>query len=272
MGKQINLWLSAFFIFVILSTGLISAQPFAEQTSNNLQIQFSKFSVLTQNEDHTFFFHTINETEVLTNETLGCDFDLYHNGLLNLYNTNDIDFTPPNEWSVKVLGGNFSELGEYSYIISCNSSSQAGFTSVGFDVTHSGLRLGEGQGTLYIILFSILIFFFVMNIFLIRELPRFNERDEEGKILSVSYLKYLRPVGWMLEWALFMAIMFIAGNLAFAYMTEQLFANFLITIFWISLAVTPIIITVWIIWIYSRLVDDRQIDEMIKRGIFPQRV
>jgi len=107
-------------------------------------------------------------------------------------------------------------------------------------------------------------------LFGISHLPSRNQQDEEGRILSVTYLKYFRPVLWFLEWMLFIAMLYLSSNLAFAYLNEELFANILFTLFKVSLGVTPIIVIVWIIMIYVQMFHDRQFQQMLNRGIFPQ--
>jgi len=139
-----------------------------------------------------------------------------------------------------------------------------------FEVTYNGNELKQPQSTMYISLFLFLIFIFIITILGIKQLPSSNEKDEEGKILSVSYLKYLRPIGWFFLWMLFIAMLFLSSNIAFAFLGEQLFANILFVLFRICFGLTPLIVVVWIIWIYRQMFHDKQMQKMLNRGIFPQ--
>jgi len=149
------------------------------------------------------------------------------------------------------------------------STVDTGF-AVYFDITYGGDSVSSSQATLYFILIMVLIFVFVITILGIKQLPSSNERDEEGKILSISYLKYLKPIGWFFLWMLFIAILFLSSNIAFAFLSGQLFAKTLHTLFRIFFGVTPLIVVVWIIWIYRQMFHDKQMQNMLNRGIFPQ--
>ena len=139
-----------------------------------------------------------------------------------------------------------------------------------FEVTSTGTELTTPKAIIYSVLFLILIFLFVITIFGISALPQSNIKDEEGKIISINNLKYLRAVLWMFEWMLLIAIFFISSNLAFAYLGKELFANILFTLFNICLALTPVIVILWFIWIFVRIFQDKKMKGLIERGIFPQ--
>ena len=139
-----------------------------------------------------------------------------------------------------------------------------------FDVTYFGQSITTSQSIVYFIMFIILFFVFLMNMFFINKLPGSNAKDEEGRILSINYLKYLRFTLWFVEWMLFIGITYLASNLAFAYLGEQLFARAIYAIFQISFALTPVILIVWICWIFAKMFHDKQFHRMLNRGIFPQ--
>lgn len=140
-----------------------------------------------------------------------------------------------------------------------------------FTVTHLGKELSSASATMYLGFLALLVLVFFLNFFGMGFLPDGNTRDEEGRILSISYLKYFRNVLWMTGYFLFIAIMFVASNLAFAFMEEEFFANILFTIFKVSFGIAPVVVTVWLIWIFVSMFHDRQFQQMLNRGIFPGR-
>lgn len=144
-----------------------------------------------------------------------------------------------------------------------------GFSST-FTINYGGEEISSGQGLLYGSLFLVIIFFFAITLFGINQLPDRNQQDEEGKIISITYLKYLRPIGWMFEYILVVAILYLASNLAFVYLNEQLFASILFVLFRISFAMAPIIVIVWIAWIFVQMFHDRHMQNLLNRGFFPQ--
>jgi len=133
-----------------------------------------------------------------------------------------------------------------------------------------GKELSEAKAIMYIGFLALLVLIFFLNFIGMGFLPKRNQRDEEGKILSISYLKYFRDVLWMSGYFLFIAITFIASNLAFAFLEEQLVANMLLTIFKISLGAAPIVVTIWLVWIFVSMFHDKQFQNLLNRGMFPQ--
>lgn len=164
---------------------------------------------------------------------------------------------------------NTSYLGEYSYKVCGDKGGSFVCEDIGFEITYSGLKITEGKAMLYIGFFVLLILLFIINFIGMGYLPKRNVRDEEGKIMSISYLKYFRDVLWITGWMLLIAIFYLASNIAFAFMEEQMFAKTLFMIFQIAFALTPVIIIIWLIWIFASMFHDIQFQKMLNRGIFP---
>jgi len=172
------------------------------------------------------------------------------------------------EWRYKFC--NTSTLGRYDVKGMGDVSGVDSSFAIYFDITYKGYVVSSSQATLYAILLLVFIFIFIITILGINQLPSSNTQDEEGKILSISYLKYLRPVGWFFLWMLFIAILFLSSNIAFAFLTGQLFAQTLFTLFKVCFGLTPVIVVVWIIWIYRQMFHDKQMQKMLNRGMFPE--
>jgi len=162
-------------------------------------------------------------------------------------------------------------LGVYQYTTCGDLNGIQTCNSVDFTITKEGYPLSTAQATIYAVFFFVLIFFFIITIFGINMLPSSNTTDEEGKIMSISYLKYFRSVLWFFEWMFLLAIMFLASNLGYAYLGEELFASVFFNIFRIMFAVTPAVVLVWIGWILVRAYQDRQFQNILNRGLFPRQ-
>lgn len=161
-------------------------------------------------------------------------------------------------------------LGIYTvYGYSTNTTQNESFIG-DFEITYSGLNFKEGQATFYTVLFFVLIFFFIIILLAINQLPKSNEQDEKGRILSITYLKYLRPVGWMLEYMLIVAILYLASNLAFTYLNEQLFAKILFTLYQVTFMFAPLVVILWLVWIFVKMYHDKEMQKLLNRGFFPQ--
>ena len=73
---------------------------------------------------------------------------------------------------------------------------------------------------------------------------------------------------WFVAWMFIVGILYISSNLAFAYLEDTLFANFLFVIFRITFGLTLPLIVVWFIWIFARIIDDKNIRRLWERGMF----
>jgi hypothetical protein len=131
---------------LLLAFPLVSAKNPIQISSvgAGLEIQFPAEDYLEANITHDFNFHIFNSSTGLavnsTAITVTCFFHLYNetgNHLLKL-----IDTVPSNtfDYEFEVGGGNWTFLGEYSYIVQCNTSTQGGFAAVPITITSSGLE------------------------------------------------------------------------------------------------------------------------------------
>ena len=270
--------LAAIFCMVLLSHAqLVSAvqTQIFNFFDNGFVIIGNDGYTIEKNQDHTFNFFVHNKSNgiSLSNETINCTFYLA-NSSGEVILTIPATYESEGYWSALVKGGNLSEVGSYFYGIMCiNSEASIGGTFAGtLYSTYHGDEINSGKGLLYLALFIVLVLFFILIMYGITKLPSSNARDEEGRILSINYLKYLRPVLMFTEWMILIAILYLSSNLAFAYLTEELFAQVLFTLFKICLAITPIIVVLWIVWIFVKIAEDKKLNEMIRRGIFPERL
>ena len=139
-----------------------------------------------------------------------------------------------------------------------------------YEINPSGVELTEAKSILIIGSLAILILFMGLIFFGIGMLPERNTKDEEGKILSISYLKYLRSTLWFVEWILLIAILFISSNVASAYLGITLISGILFKLFYICFALTPLVVIVCMIWIIVSMFHDKQFQRLLNRGFFPQ--
>lgn len=165
---------------------------------------------------------------------------------------------------------NTNQTGEYVYTICGDLNGNNACDDASFTSTPNGNILQTSGSIVYISLFIILISLFVAIIFGINLLPDSNAKAMTGEILSISYLKYLRPVLWFVEWMLLITILYISSNLSFAFLGEQLFAQTLFVLFRICFWMTLIVIPIWIIYFYNMIGTDKELQRMMERGFYPE--
>jgi len=172
-------------------------------------------------------------------------------------------------FNFSIAGGNYSEYGSYCHKIECTDGNSIVSGDECYDINYFGKELTSSQSTIYIGLLGILIFTLFAIFFGMSHLPASNERDEQGRLLSISYLKYFRLVLWLFAYFLFVGIVYLASNIAFAFLAEQLFAKVLFAIFAILMAISPVIIIVLMISFFVKFFHDKEFQKMLNRGIFP---
>lgn len=273
MGRKIIL-LIGILILIILPL-ISSAPPFIQEQTN---IDFDDGYILTTSQIYyiqvdkpyqfNFFVYNKSDGTLQDNSSINCTFYLA-NSSGDVLIFSDVPYFADGHWGIDILAGNFSYIGVYAYGLKCEDGFGGAMTGI-WETTYTGKELETSTAILYLSLFVILIGFMLILFFIINKLPDSNERDEEGKILSISYLKYLRTTLWFVEWMLVVTIMYLASNLAFAFAGEELFAKILFALFSISFGITPVIVIVWLIWMFVSFFHDREFQNMLNKGIFPQ--
>lgn len=183
------------------------------------------------------------------------------------------------EYSMNKLGFDYNysfndtqTLGQYLVYGHCDESGTNTYWVYDFEVTYTGDSLDTSKSIMYAVLLALLVFFFILIIYFTGNLPESKTRNEEGNILSISSLKYLGATLIFVDWLILTSIFYISSSLAFAYLGETLFANILFTIFQICFGLTLPMVVVWFIWIIANIVQDKKINKLITKGIYPNQL
>jgi len=260
-------------VLALLVLPIISAPPPFVGETTTLDIRVPRNEIFKQNQDYTLHIHVWNASEQLFNDTTSCNAHAYNISGSHIMEEHDLDFDGNlQEWKATVNSNNFSTLGFISLIAYCNTSTQSGFLDLTAEVTGTGIEFTDARATAYLTLILVLIFTIIMTLTGIHFLPKANTPNPEGKIISISYLKYLRGVLWLLSYSLLMALFFVSSNIAYAYLGASLFADLLFALFTITLSLSPVIVVVWFISFLAMFFQDKSIQKLFKRGFFPGSV
>jgi len=230
-------------MFAVLLIGTISAQPHKQSTDYDLIISSNNATLCNMS-----YVKIPDNTKIIYNYVLTKDGQTF---------------------SATVTSGNFTNIGETCMGITCTDGSQYEVGSVCTEVNYFGQELSSSQSTLYVALLGILILIFIATFIGMGHLPKANERDEQGRIFQINYLKYLRLVLWLFAYFLFIAIIFLSSNIAFAFLSEQMFGKLLFSIFGILLAVSPVVVILILISFFVGFYHDKEFQKLLNRGIFP---
>jgi len=253
--KYSLLVVSVLFLFLIMS--FVSAVPPFEEnvgTIEGLQIFEQKIDYLPLNENFEMHIHISNISNgfPIQNTDIDCMLHLYNTSgkhtlqilLENNLNTFDKE--------LEILGGNFSDIGQQSFIIWCNNSNLGGTVRGSFWVTEGGVEITDGRSKLTIGLLFILVLFFFMSLFFM-----FNMDDYKGKF-ALYWVSHL----------LFILINFIAWQVG----VEGVLGSMALTgvfriIFWVStIAVFPMILLsmAWIFYIHA---FNEHVENLLDKGM-----
>ncbi len=130
--------LLSLFLFILSFNFISSAQIQTIQTEIGLDVEYPQIFYVEQGENTIFRTAPINTSNgvELGNPDASCNFRLVDSKGIILVSQNMLNDS--SSFYTNVSGGNFSDLGFYSYGIYCNTSETGGFSSVSFEVTPSG--------------------------------------------------------------------------------------------------------------------------------------
>ena len=136
-----------------------------------------------------------------------------------------------------------------------------------YEITSTGLALTTQMSILYIGLLAVLVFIFILMVLLISVLPSDNNRGEEGEIISINNLKFLRPVIWISIYGIIAAIMFITSNIALAYISSGMIGSFLFMIYKVMMWLAIPLLVIYVVYIIAKIFQDKEVKNLIERGV-----
>ena len=206
-----------FFIFLILP--FVSAAPpvfSVEENTNGYQIFQPEIQFVPQYADFKLHIHVSNISNGLpipsTDLTVDCFVHLYGpDGNHTMESAPMGRDSNGQDWDIFIDGGNFSDLGEHSFIIWCNSTLFGGESKGGFEVTPAGFQsaLDSSNFKLFIILMIVSISLFILAYF-----------------LESEWLVFLSGIIWILTGMY--GMIYGIGNLSNLY-TQAISVVFLVT-------------------------------------------
>mgnify|MGYP006285636707 CR=1 FL=1 len=250
-----NYWLMVCMVFLFAILPLSSAQPtFTDiQTTNGYQIEPTAHAYIKTGDDYTFSVGVFNKTNgVPITSGISCHSNLYdqdgsHKSLVSSSTVVRIF-----DYEMAFDGGNFTNRGEYTIKIGCNSTDYGGGTEFSFYVNDYGQGLKEGEGWMFYGGSLLLFLLFLMSLVGI-----FKVDDYKGKF----------ALYWVTH-VLFIALTFSIWqfNEGYTLAFTGLSGVFKIMFYVSTIAVFPMVLLslAWIFYIHT-MNDD--IKKMMNRGM-----
>lgn len=215
--------------------------------------------------------HQVNTTlrfSITSNNATGCNLTTINSpgGMITINQAANKSYQT---FNFTIESTNYSNFGPYCHNLECSDGYTITSGEKCYEINYFGKELTSSQSTLYIGLLGILIFTLFISFMGIRQLPDDNAKDEYGRIMSINYLKHFRLVLWLVCYFLFIGIIFLSSNIAFAFLSEQLFANVLFTIYQVLFALAPVVVIVLMISFFVKFFHDKEFQRLLNRGFFP---
>jgi hypothetical protein len=107
--------------------------------------------------------------------------------------------------------------GDINAVYQCTDSG-----TLWFDVTYSGSQLSVSNAIVYVILLISALIIFLLCLYGAMNIPWSNPRDNDGRVISINELKYLKIFLWALCYLFFMTLNYILMALSKNFMSFDL--------------------------------------------------
>lgn len=163
---------------------------------------------------------------------------------------------------------NTSFLGTYTWDMFCCTQNECGESHGEYKITKTGVELTQDKALIYLGMLVIIIFFLYVSAKGITLIPKGNNKDDDGYFIGVNNLKYLKPVLYVICWILIVVIAFMSSNIAFLFLEDTMIGSFFFKLYQMMFYLTLPMITIWFIYIFVMIFKDRELKNMLERGVF----
>lgn len=169
-------------VLFLLCLNFVSSQPFITgEFLKGLTIESPVQEYIKQGEDHDFYFHVFNTSNgkyISDPAEADCFFHLYNESGKHIVEMKLPTYSSlfGSEWKADIKGDNFSHIGEYNFIVQCNTSYAGGFSEVTFRVSNSGRGLNISDSIIQLgfmfLLFGISASFLFLTLYIQEPAPK----------------------------------------------------------------------------------------------------
>ena len=135
------------------------------------------------------------------------------------------------------------------------------------DVTVSGTKLSTSGGIIYLIVLGILLFLFCLSLGGAIFIPYTNKSNEEGRIIDVNNLKYVKILLWVSAYLLLIGISFVSWGLTLNFLFLTGLSGYFKMIFWTLLAGLLPLFIVTLLTFITNFITDKKIHKALVRGL-----
>lgn len=190
-------------LFALVVIGASAQPPFQEFSgTTGYEIEYPFVEYIAQDSGFDFHFHIFNQSNgvPIDNTSTTCIFHLYNSTGNHIHTGRDATLSNDYDFAFDIDGANFSDVGIYSYMVQCNSTTEmlGGFASAYFYVTPEGVAVEEYNNTSFYIITLIYIFLTILCL-----VPMFFVQDYLKVILGLGasflVMTLTRLAAWFVE-------------------------------------------------------------------------
>jgi hypothetical protein len=259
--------ITALALILFLIPFVYSAQPqvLVPQASQGISIEHPISEVIPANVTHKFHFHLFNSTDGKpfpnTTSSIVCVFHLYNPDGSHIVKVNQVLSDDTWDWEQIVLAGNFSKVGQYSYVFQCNNTLIGGFYGNVFLVTKNGYDSTTAESLSYVLMTLIILSIFLMVLFFQLRMP-YKGKNKES---PVSHWKYLKVGLTLITYPLFLWLINILVNVSDNFQELSVYYGFFSFAFKGLIALSLPLIIIIIVWYVANIIHDQKVFDQVKR-------
>lgn len=266
--KKIYILLIIVFLFTFQLVSAITIQQLPVTQSNGIVIESPIFDHLKIETNHTFFWNVYNLSNgiLLSNISVDCSFKIFHNDNIIFQNLDVYG-------SIIVNDTYFSEIGDYSRLIQCNSSNYGDFSELSFRVGYNNFEATIQDALIYSLLILILISFFIVTLIFAYSIDgenQFTLGPSGERLIEINAGKFVKLFLYLLAHLFFWMVSWASWKIADTF-ELSLTLSFILRIIFIvdSILWFPIIIMVTAIGLMKLFADNEAL-KLAKRGLMPR--
>jgi len=158
-------------------------------------------------------------------------------------------------------------IGIYGGDMVFNNSVDYGRASFELEITASGSKLGTAESIIYILFIVVLMFMFCFFMYASIMIPFRNPRGDDGKIININDMRYLKVGSMVFSYLILMALFGIMRQITANYLFLSQAHKTFQWLYWFMLSFTFPIIVVSIILMLVMFVENKKIKNALERGV-----
>lgn len=243
-----------FLITILFYITIVSAQPPVQfgKDVDGFTLRTNLLEVHGLDQNFTILAHVFNTSNgVPINSGISCYLHLSSSNGVQQADLQTNSPTGDFDYVFNVNNANFTENGEYAYVVQCNSSSQGGFIGNTFDVTPNGELPTTAKSIFYISLLALLVIFLLMIFW-----AHMQDQSELAKFWWFSFM-------WIPMWA----ILFIGWNMARDFLTSQGAIQSVLYYSWVIIGIVyPFFLLGLVLYTFYYIYKQKEVQNLINRG------